>query len=128
MVSCVAETPVWIARAMHVLVAPPRIFPARLWCCLPLIELVQRHLDLHVREFVAVAPWGIVSNFSAPNASMYSDYLAGFSAHADTWEFFVFIMIAFATVPEGFVEAVAERERAWVEKARLLLGEETELG
>jgi hypothetical protein len=59
---------------------------------------------------------------------MDSDYLAGFSAHADTWEIFVFIMIPFATVPAGFVEGVAERERAWVVIARLFLGEETELG
>jgi hypothetical protein len=127
-VSCVAETPVRITRAIHVFVAPSRILPARLRCCFPIIELVQRHLDLPVGEFVAVALWGIVSNFSAPNASMNSDYLAGFSAHADSWEFFVFKMIAFATIPEGFVEAVAERERARVVQARLLLGEEAELG
>ena len=113
---------------MHVLVAPPRIFPARLWCCFPLIELVQRHLDLRVGEFVAVAPWGVVSNFAAPSASMDSDYLAGFSAHANTWEIFVFIMIPFATVPAGFVVDMAESERAWVVIARLILGEETELG
>ena len=125
---CVAEAPVGITRAVDVLVAPPRIVPARLRICFPLIELVQRHLDLRFGEFSAVASWGIVSNISAPNASMDSGYLAGFSAHADTWEFFVFIMIPFAAIPEGFVEAVAERERAWVEIARLLLGEETELG
>ena len=113
---------------MHVLVAPPRIFPARLWCCFPLIELVQRHLDLPVGEFVAVAPWGVVSNFAAPSAPMDSDYLAGFSAHADTWEIFVFKMIPFATAPAGFVVDMAESERAWIVIARLFLGEETELG
>jgi hypothetical protein len=89
---------------------------------------VQRHLDLRFGEFSAVASWGIVSNISAPNASMNSGYLAGFPAHADTWEFFVIKMSPFAAIPLGFVEAVAEWERAWVEIARLLLGEETELG
>ncbi len=89
---------------------------------------MQRHLDLFVGEFVAVAPWGVVSNFAAPSAPMDSDYLAGFSAHADTWEIFVFKMIPFATAPAGFVVDMAESERAWIVIARLFLGEETELG
>ena len=89
---------------------------------------MQRHLDLVVGEFVAVAPRGVVSNFAAPSASMDSDYLAGFSAHADTWEIFVFIMIPFAAVPAGFVVDMAESARAWVVISRLVLGEEAELG
>ena len=77
---------------------------------------------------MAVAPRGVVSNFTAPSASMDSDYLAGFAAHADAWEIFVFVMVPFAAVTTGLVVDMAESARAWVVISRLVLGEEAELG
>ena len=76
---------------------------------------------------MAMAPRSVVSNFAAPGAAVDSDHLAGFPAHADAWEIFVFVMVPIAAVTARLVVDVAESARTRVVIPRLVLGEEAEL-
>ena len=126
--SRIAESPVGVPGAVHVLVAVPRRLPVPFGSGVPFVELVKSHLDLWVGKLVGVALRGGVARLPAPCAPMDPDGVAVLAAHGDAWKLRVLVAHAAAALATGLVVDLAEGPRAWVVVARLVLGEEAELG